>query len=231
MKIKTVGMLAVLSFLLTTLWLGLLVAGIVRSGPVATFEQALAAVARQGALYYLAYANAVLITLVVTALYTGLFAFCEPAASGWSLVGFVLVPVYCLLNLVVYVSQITVVPQLLALRQAPEHEATATLLLQLTLQQWPGSAVSVFNTLAYAILGLPSLIYGAMLVRGRGLLRAGGALLALNGLACIVGMVGVALQDAALSMGSLVGGALFLLAMVPLSVAFLRPGAPWRARL
>ncbi len=230
MKTRSLGALAAVSFALTALWLGLLVASLARSGPPQTFEQVLAAVARLDLLYCLTCANATLITLAVTALYAGLFAYCEPAASGWSLIAFVFVPVYCILNLVAYLSQLTVVPQLLALRQVPESQAAATVLLRMTIQQWPGSAASVFSNLAYAILGIPSLIYGGMLIRSRGILRIAGALLALDGVACIVGMVGVILQQSLLAAGSIVGGALFVLAMVPLSIALLRKGAPWRAR-
>ncbi|HOG48455.1 MAG TPA: hypothetical protein PLJ35_14115 [Anaerolineae bacterium] len=231
MKIRSLGALAVTSFALTLLWLGLLVVSLVRSGLPGTFDQMLASLARPDPLYYLTYANATVLTLVVTALFAGLFAYCEPAASGWSLIGFVFVPVYCLLNLVVYLGQITVVPQLVALQQVSEYQAVATVLLRMTIQQWPGSAAGIFNNLAYAILGVPSLIYGGVLARGRGIVRLGGVLLALNGVACIMGMVGVVLQNSTLSLGSLAGGALFLLALLPLAAAFLREGASWRAQM
>lgn len=230
MKTRSLGVLAAVSFVLTAIWLGLLIASMARSGPVGSFERALAAAARLDTLYYLTYANAALITLTVSALFAGLFAYCEPAGPGWSLVGFIFVPVYCLLNLVAYLSQITVVPQLLALQQTPETQATATVLLRMALQASAGSAVSVFNSLAYAVLGIPSLVYGAMLARGRGLLRAGGVLLALSGVACIVGMAGVVMQDSVLSFGSVVGGVIFLLALVPLAPAFLYTGARARPR-
>lgn len=231
MKIKSLGGLAVASFALTLLWLGLLVVSLARSGLPGTFEQVLASLAQPDLLYYLTYASATLLTLVVTAFFAGLFAYCEPAASGWSLIGFVFVPVYCLLNLVVYLGQITVVPQLVALQQVNGYQAISWLLLRLTIQQWPGSAAGIFNNLAYAVLGIPSLIYGGVLARGRGMVRLGGMLLALNGAACIVGMAGVVLQNSFLSLGSLAGGALFLLALLPLSATFLREGASWRAQV
>jgi len=230
MKTRTIGALAAASFVLTALWLGLLIAGMSRSGPPQSFEQALAVAGRTDVLLYLTYANDILITLAVSALYAGLFAYCEPAAAGWSLVGFIFVPGYCLLNLVVYLSQITVVPQLLALQRAPEYQATAAVLLRLVIQPWPGSAASVFEGLAYALLGIPSLIYGGVLARSRGLLRLGGVLLALNGAARIVGVAGAVLQHPLLRLGSPIGGVFFLLAMLPLSVALLRQGARPRAR-
>jgi len=230
MKTRTIGVLAVASLLLTALWLGLLVAGMSRSGPPQTFEQALANARRMDSFSSLSYACAALLTLTVGALYAGLFAYCEPAAAGWSLVGFIFVPGYCLLSLVANLSQVTVVPQLLALQQVPEYQNGATLLLRMAIEGWPGSAAYALGSLACALLGLPSLIYGAVLARGRGLLCLGGVLLALSGVACVAGMVGVVLLNPVLSMGSKAGAALFLLAMLPLSVALLRQGTRARAR-
>ncbi len=45
-----------------------------------------------------------------------------------------------------------------------------------------------------------------------------GALLALNGVACILGIVGFLARNAPLSLGTLAGGVLFLLALVPMSL-------------
>ena len=95
-------------------------------------------------------------------------------------------------------------------------------MLRQMIQQWPGSAVNVLNNLAYAILGIPSIIFGMVLSRRGRSTRLPGILLALNGVACIIGMVGVVLGSGLLAQGSIVGGALFLLALIPLSMTFLR---------
>jgi hypothetical protein len=124
------------------------------------------------------------------------------------------------LNLVVYLSQLTVVPALLTAHQQASYQAAAALLLQQTIQMWPGSGVSFLNSLGYAILGIPSIILGAILLWRRGSLRLAGALLALNGIACLVGLVGMLTSSELLGNGSLVGGSLYLLALIPLNVAF-----------
>jgi hypothetical protein len=49
-------------------------------------------------------------------------------------------------------------------------------------------------------------------------------LLGLNGAACIVGIIGIALRSRLLSLGSIVGGVLFLVALVLLSLALLGAG-------
>jgi hypothetical protein len=52
---------------------------------------------------------------MATAQMTGLYLQCRPAAREWSLIGLVFVPVYCLLNLIAYLSQIALVPGLVQL--------------------------------------------------------------------------------------------------------------------
>jgi hypothetical protein len=44
-----------------------------------------------------------------------------------------------------------------------------------------------------------------------------GVLLGLNGAACILGVVGILTRSDLLSMGTLAGGVLFLLALIPMS--------------
>ncbi len=68
-------------------------------------------------------------------------------------------------NLFVYLSQVTVVPSLIALRQQPEYQAAVDVLLRQVIQQWPESGAAFFNGLAYAMLGIPSLVFGALMFR------------------------------------------------------------------
>ena len=173
----------------------------------------------------MAYANVTVLTLAVTMLMAGLYVYCKPVEPFWSVLAVVFVPVYCVLNLVAYFSQITVVPRLLELAQNPETGAMAEFLLRQMLQSWSDSAVSIFNNTAYGILGIPSIIFGAILYKARPSLRVGGVLLALNGVACIVGVIGYVLRNRLLSWGSMIGAVLFLLALFPLCWVFLRQPA------
>lgn len=222
MKTKLLGAISLVSLALTALWLVLLVAGTISSGPMETFGQALANVNKLDWMFYLTYINAALITVSATMLFAGLYLYCKRTAPQWSMMGLVFVPIYSALNLFVYLSQITVVPSLLSFQRTAEYEAVSTLLLRLMVQQWPGSAVSTFNNLAYAILGVPSIIFGTILFKRSKSMRLPGVLLALNGVACIVGFVGVVLENNLMGLGSAAGGALYLLALIPLSVSLLR---------
>jgi hypothetical protein len=126
------------------------------------------------------------------------------------------------MNLFAYLSQVSVIPYLLELYKSPEYQGIAETLLRLLAQQWQGSLVSFFNNLAYAVLGIPSIIYGYVLAKGDKTMAAAGMLLALNGVACILGIIGIAMGNSLLSWGSAIGGGLYFLSLIPLSYGFLR---------
>ena len=219
---KRLGYLSLITLVLTVTWLVLLIASLSRAGPLDTFEQVLAYVAQLDALFYLSYINSALIVVPIAILFCVLYRRYRETAPYSTLVGLVFVPVYATLNLFAYLSQITIVPGLMALRQQPEYQAAADVLLRQMIQQWPESGVAFFNGLAYAVLGIPSIIFGVLMFRQTPLLKWAGVLLALNGAACILGVVGFLTRGDLLSMGTVAGGVLFLLALIPMSrLAFL----------
>lgn len=222
MQTRTLGLLSLFCLIVTIFWLVFLTAGMTVVGSLKTFEQVLAYVSRAGMIFYLTYINAALVTVGVIMLFAAFYLYYKPGAPAWSAIGATCVPVYGAMNLAVYLSQVTVVPRLLKLQANPEYSTHAQFLLRQTIQQWPGSAVFFFNNLAYAVLGVPSIIFGVLMLKSTPALRLAGVLLALNGLACIGGFIGVAAQSAWLSQGSLIGGILFLLALVPMSWNFMQ---------
>lgn len=222
MKTKTSGILSILSLISTILFLIFFILDMSSAGPLNTFEQVLAHTARQSVLSFWAYANVTLLTILVTMFLASLYILCKQTAPLWSAIAIVFAPVYCVLNLFAYFSQITIVPRLLELGADPQYRAFTEYLLYQLLQSWPGSAVSIFNNTAYAILGIPSIIFGVILYKMSLRLRLGGIFLALNGVACILGIIGIVMQNAVLSWGSMVGAVFFLVSLFPLSWHFLR---------
>ena len=216
------GTLALIVAASTLLFLVLFILGIARAGPMQTYDQVLAVTARQDALFTLAYANVILLTIAATMFFAALYVYCRSASPSWSFIGAVFIPVYTVFNLIAYFSQISVVPRLLELMDSTENRAMAEFLLRQLIQQWPESAVSIYNNLAYAILGIPSIIFGIILYQRQPALRVGGVLLALNGVACIAGIVGIMLGSSLFSWGSIVGAVFFLLALMLFSWVFLR---------
>ena len=222
MKTRCIGILSLICLVLTIGWLIFLIAGMAVAGPLETFEQALKYVEKADVLFYITYTNAALVTMSVVMLFSGFYLHYRHVAPEWSVIAAMFVPLYGGMNLVVYLSQVTIVPRLIELQSMVEYESQANFLLRQGIQPWPDSAVSVVNNLAYAVLGVPSIIFGVLMIQSTSALRSGGILLSLNGIACIAGFIGIVLQSPWLSQGSLAGGVIFLLALVPISIGFLK---------
>jgi hypothetical protein len=226
MNLRITAWLALSTLLFSVLWLVFLIASMATAGPLDTFERVLAYAARQDALFTLTYINAALVTFSATALMAALYPIARVHMPLGARIGLAFLPVYCGFNLFAYLSQLTVVPALLPAAQQPETAAAARLLLSQLIQQWPGSGVSFFNNLGYAVLAIPSILFGLALRRKSGPparhLRTGGLLLALNGIACILGVLGILAGSPLLSNGSLLGGVLFIAALPFLTAGFLR---------
>jgi hypothetical protein len=117
--------------------------------------------------------------------------------------------------------QITLVPNLLAAAQSSELRAPALLMLREVIQQYPFSTVSFLNMLGYAVLAIPCVIFGLLLLNHQAQARLAGGLLVVHGVASILGLVGALLRAPLFSFGTVMAAVLFLLALVPLAVAFL----------
>jgi len=222
MKTKWLGWISLLTLISVTLWLILMIWDMATAGPLDTFEQVLAHVSKHSWIFTLTYINAGLFTLAAMALMGGLYVYCQQIAPEWSRIALVFVPVYGAFNLFAYLSQITLVPALVEATSNPEFATSARLLLALSIQLWPSSTVGFFNGLAYAILGIPSIIFGWAIYKTNRSLRAAGWLLAINGVACILGISGYFIGSALLSMGTVIGGVIFWFALFPLTLVFMR---------
>jgi hypothetical protein len=218
---KICGCLSSLSLISTILFVVLLILDTNSAGLQVTFEQVLTHAKQQTLLSRLAYVNVTILTLLVTALMGSLYELLRHRFQTWSIIAFVFIPVYCVLNLFSYFSQITIVPRLIELSIDPQYRALSDFLLRQLLQSWPDSAVSILNNGAYAILGIPSIIFGILLPEINRELRIAGIFLVLNGVACLVGIIGYAARSPVLSLGSLVGAVFFLGALAALSWFFL----------
>lgn len=218
---KPVALLALACLVLTALWVGLLIADMATAGPPETFEEVANHASRLHRLFCATYLNAALLTLAVVAFFAALYAWLKSTAPDGALIGLVFVPFYGMLNLVAYLSQVTLVLTLVTLRLALQPAAAADVLLRLSLQTRSGSTIAFFNGLACGILGIPSILYGALLWRHSDGLRWGGLLLALNGAACIPGMIGSLTGSTLLSQGVMPGGIVVPGGYVPACIGLL----------
>jgi hypothetical protein len=225
MKMKPLGFFALLTLVSTIVWLVLMVAGLSSAGALDTLDGILAHVGKLDALHYATYINAGFLTLFNMIFFTALYRRYQSAAPLLALVGWMWIPVYGTLNLVVYLSQVTVVPGLFELYHSPEHRTAAVLGLQMLVQLWPTSFISFINVLAYALLGISSILFATLINREEPelrWLRLGVFLLELNGVACLIGLIGLIANHSLMMSGTALGGALFLGALAPLTLFYMK---------
>lgn len=222
MKTHPLSILTSAVAITTAVWVALTIYRQITLPPINTLADQIAFIEGQFGLFKLTYANAALITLANAALFAGLYVFCREENPLWAAVGLVFVPMYALGNLLVYLSQVFVVPGLLALYHEPANAAVAESLLAMTLQEWSGSAAGFVNLLSYALLGIPSIVMGLLMYRKAAGLRAGSLLLAISGVLSILSLVGLGTGSAFLTSMVIVSGLIFLVALILLAGYFLR---------
>jgi hypothetical protein len=221
MKTRSLGILTILVIVTTALWLVILIPTQISAPPVDVLHEKIAAMEPLDFVYYVTYVNAALITVFDVAMFAGLIQFCREEEPLWSTIAMAFLPIYGLGNLVAYLSQIFVVPLLLRHYEAPGARPVAEVLLGLTLQDWPGSAIQTLNGLSYGVLGIPSVIIGWIFTRKARGLRISGLLLIASGGLSFVALIGLATANYELAAATLASGAVFLAALVPMAGFFL----------
>ena len=211
---RHLGWLAVITALLTILWLVLLVYAAPQAWFAASLDQAVKNALELGWVYFVGYALAAIITIVAMMFFAGIYTYCRSVAPVWSAIALVFVPVYGVLNLTIYMLQITVIPPLLTQFHVNGHDMSTHYVLSLLLHGSTDSVAWILNNLAYSMLGISSIIFGILLGNRNSNLRVAGLLLVLSGIAPIIGMVGIVLGIDPLHHGSLVGGLLFLISLL-----------------
>jgi hypothetical protein len=223
---RSLGLLTLLVALLTVAWVIMMLLGELTTASGATLVDRVNAIEDHRLLFALNYANAGLLTLACVAMLGGFYAYTRGDSALWSAVAMLFVPIYGVCNALVYLSQVFVVPQLLDLYHDPQTAVLGETWLRLVLHTWPGSAASFVNALAYAILAIPSIIFGLLLARGIYGARLGGLLLVASGLLSVVALAGLVFDEEALALLSPASGFVFLLGLLALSFHFLRASAP-----
>ncbi|MCL2578088.1 MAG: hypothetical protein FWE27_08580 [Defluviitaleaceae bacterium] len=165
--------------------------------------------------YLINYINVTVLTVVVIVLFTVLFNYLSERNKTLAILGIVFIPIYGVLNLTCYSIQISVVPLMAAKSLNTSNDALFVVEL---IQAINHSSIGFINGLAYAVLGITSIIYGYMLMKRAK--KVSGSLLLLNGVLCIIGFVGYILQNKVLSTGVLLGGIVFLLSLIFIVIDF-----------
>ncbi len=222
MQPRSITWILTITALLTALWATLFIYTTAASPAIQTLTDQISAIESQGAWFIFNYLNASLLTLAITASLASLYTYCRDSDLLWANIALVFVPIYAACNLVAYLSQVFVVPGLIQMAHEPQTAATAEILLRLTVHTWPGSFVEFLNGLAYAVLGIPSIILSILLARISKTMQTGSWVFALSGLFSIIALFGIGLSIPLLKYFSPLGGFLALTGLILFARQFYR---------
>ncbi len=222
MNARPISYVSMVVAVLTGTWIICMVLLLQQQGTVmATFQDAYAFVRDPGTLFYVTYLNVVALTILDVVLFGMLYLYFKPVYPVLSICGVLFVPVYAAYNMFVYISQVSVVQRIITVYDGQVSEETLQVLLGQFLQLWEHSTIAFINNFAYAILGIPSALFGiAIFSMKPGLPRAAGLLLILSGLASVLGTVGIIAGNQALGSGSAIGGGIFFLSLIGMAMIF-----------
>jgi hypothetical protein len=222
MHSRQISTISIILVLLTGIWILSMALLMQQQGDViATFEDAYDFVREPGGLFYLTYLNVVVLTIFDVVLYGLLYLRFKTDYPALSLTAVLFVPVYAAYNLFVYISQVSVVQKIIKIYDGVASEEVLNMLLGQFLQMWEHSTLAFVNNYAYAILGIPSVLFAIAIYRlGTVPGRITGMLLMANALACLLGIVGIILGNHILAYGSVMGGGLFFFSLIGMSIVF-----------
>jgi len=212
---KHIRVIAFTALLLTVTWLVFMGISMSQIQSAWTDIDYLEWVSQPDIFYLINYINVTVLTVVVIVLFTVLFNYLSERNKTLAILGIVFIPIYGVLNLTCYSIQISVVPLMAAKSLNTSNDALFVVEL---IQAINHSSIGFINGLAYAVLGITSIIYGYMLMKRAK--KVSGSLLLLNGVLCIIGFVGYILQNKVLSTGVLLGGIVFLLSLIFIVIDF-----------
>lgn len=173
-----------------------------------------------GVLYVLSYLNALVFTVLTASLFGLMYLFTKELKPVLSILGLLFVPIYGVLNIFAYGSQISIVPQLLSnINLTDVTECTLNGYVQ-WIQTKPDSVIGIINGAGYAVLGIPSVCFGFALYKSVPFGKVIGWLLFVNAFLCWIGLVGYVGGSTMLANGVLAGGFLFTMAVFYIYLSF-----------
>ena len=207
-RCKCTSWLAVATLALTLVWIVMMVLSEAYYGPLDEISRILAYYRGSPAIFTAIYLACGGLTLVTLLWFAALFEEFRQAHPMAATLGIAMAPVYATLNGVVYFSQVAVVAELARSADIPDP-----VLVQLV-QLEPSSMMAFVNVFAYAVLGVPSGFFGYLAYRKAPQLRFSGFCLAASGIGSWLSVLGMVVGVPALRSGVVIGGVLFLLALL-----------------
>lgn len=170
--------------------------------------------------FIITYINATLLTLLAVALFWKLFLHFSTQNRGLSEAALFFLLIYGTINLVAYGSQLVVLPVLSHKIYNTDLSSNDIAMVYHWIQMAPGTKIAAANGLAYAALGIPSIIFGLMMMKINRFGKIAGWLFIANAIACMLGFWGMLANNKVLQFGTVAGGVIFLAAVVFLFMMF-----------
>lgn len=223
MKNKLPFYSAALTLFFVTIWVVIMIIDLSQEGEMKSFEEVYNYISKLSFGYFLTYVSATFFTITNVILFICFYYIFRQEYPLASLIGILFIPIYGTLNVIAYFSQVTFIPELLELEKVTHQQEIVSFALQQFTQMAPDSFMAFINGLAYALLGIPSIIYGYFMFKHKSVIRTTGILIALSGALSILGMIGGAMNSSVLEKGILFGGFVFWLALIPLTFVLWKP--------
>ena len=186
---KTAGIMTLLLFFTLIVW------GIISSISIAEIEQYNSRrefvdfLTSSSLIYKLNYIIATALTFLTVAFFSSLYLDNKDKYPLLSLIGIMFVPIYAVLNIIIYSSQISIVPDI-ARHINLEGNALLDHWVFQMIQSTYGTIFSKINAFAYAILGIPSLCFAAAIRRKDRMGKIAALLLTTYALFCTFAFIG-----------------------------------------
>jgi len=201
-------------FILCVSWI---VFGVISISPVKqewTNSDYLHWVSKPSLSFTLTYINATLLTIIDIILFYFLYSYLNVFNKILAQLGLIFIPIYGVLNIVCYSIQIATVPSIAKIALESGNIDFAIQLVQAK----NDTLIGYLNGLAYTILGIPSILYGYLLVKQR--IRVSGLFLITSAIFDFIGIAGYLIGNKTLAIGMILGGVAFTIALICIVVEF-----------
>jgi cytochrome bd-type quinol oxidase subunit 2 len=164
-------------------------------------------------LYQLNYVLATLMTFFSVAMFSALYLESRQEMPLESHIGILFVPMYAITNIIVYGSQISIVPEIIKNLELSNNMILDHWVFQM-LQSVHGSIFNIVNSFAYAVLGIPCICFAIALFKKNMMGKIAAVLLTLTTIASSIGFIGANIYSDTLIEGIRISSLIFIFAVL-----------------
>lgn len=163
--------------------------------------------------YQLNYVLATLMTFFTVAMFSALYLDAKSTLPLESNIGILFVPIYAIANIIVYGSQISIVPEIIKNLELSNNMILDHWVFQL-IQSVHGSIFNIVNSFAYAVLGIPCICFAISLYRKNRMGKIAAILLVLTAVSSVLGFIGANIYSETLIEGMRASSFIFIMAVL-----------------